>query len=263
MENLVKAIPIPDRKFLDEFGNPKRWILKIVEPRELYGLIAFPRGFEARPGITYTVEIVKREKNYAVVRLHEHAWAEYSRYEDEYVVKIFMKCRCGAFNVVHIRKYDVPLVSNWRDRWYIRYATELKHQSEKAIKSAPSPRYFYIAVQHAEAAERLFVAMKNAALEEICKLHETVIYDDEANKYRVVEAWRGAKDKSWLCTAHPPSNYVTVFGWIDKNSFEMYRKAKEEAEKLWSLADEILGQQIDIGWHVSGRRVVSRLETFL
>jgi hypothetical protein len=72
----VKAAPVPDRKTADQFGNPKRWILKITEPQEMRGLVAFPEGFIVQPGRMYVVDVVRRGKNYAVVKLHEHVWSD-------------------------------------------------------------------------------------------------------------------------------------------------------------------------------------------
>jgi hypothetical protein len=237
------------------------------------GLVAFPEGFIVQPDKMYVVDVVRRGKNYAIVKLHEHVWNEYSRYEDEYVVKIFMRCRCGAFNVTHVQKFNVPLVDKWKSRWYIQYAIELRRRSEELVKNTPQPRYYYIAVRRdADAVERLFTAMKNATLEEICKLHEVVIYDDENMKYRTIEAWRGSRDKSWICDTHVPFDYVAVYGWADTSSFVEYKKAKAEAEKLWDVAEDVLGQRIDIGQYIGQcmpdgrgacRRYVSRLASFL
>jgi hypothetical protein len=270
MEQIIRAVPIPDKKSLDRYGNPTRWILRIVEPQELRGLIAFPRGFEVAPGREYVVEIIRREKNYAVVKLHEHRWKEYSKYEDAYVVKIFLRCECGAFHVQHVEKFSMPLVANWKSRWYVQYALELRQQAEKMLKNAPTYRYYYVAVRP-EAVEKLFTIIKRRTLDavesEICKAHETTIFDDESGKWRTVEAWRGAKDKSWLCTPYPPSGYVPTLGWIDEEAFALYKKTKEEAEKMWSLAEDILGQQIDVGQCMPGRdtcrRYASRLASFL
>jgi len=125
--NAVKAIPAPDRKALDKYGNPTRWILKAVEPPELRGLILFPQGFVVEPGKKYVVDIVRHGKNFAVVKLHEHIWNEERRDEDPYIVKIVMRCKtCGAFNVLRFEKYRAPLVDDWKSRWYVQYAVELR-----------------------------------------------------------------------------------------------------------------------------------------
>ena len=264
---IVKAVPIPDKKSTDKFGNPLRWILRIAEPRELRGLIAFPRGFEVVPGKEYVVEIIRREKNYAVVRLHEHRWVEARREEDPYIIKIVFRCSCGAWKVEHVKKHHMPLVDGWKLRWYVQYAVELRRRSEEVRKNAPPRRYYYIAVRREhDTVERLFHAVKQS--EEICREHETVIYDDENGKWRTVEAWRGAKDKSWLCTEYPPFGYIAVLGWVDKESFVGYKKAKEESERLWNQAEEILGERIDIGQCIpesrgACRRYASRLASFL
>ncbi len=269
MENpntTVKAVPVPDRKMTDQFGNPKRWILKIVEPRELYGLIAFPHGFEVAPNKTYVVDVVKRGKNYAIVQLHQHKWEEVKREENPYGIKIVLHCKCGAWDVERIEKFGVPLATDWKSRWYVQYAIELRRRAEEVIKNAPPRRYYYIAVRDAEASEKLFVAMKSGV--NVCKEHRIAIYDDEAGKTRVIEAWRGAKDKSWVCSQYPPLGYVPVFGWVDVESFKQYEEAKAEAERLWKLSEEILVQQIDIGRCIPDgrgacRRYASRLASFL
>ncbi len=262
----VKAIAIPDKKSLDRFGNPTKWILKVIEPRELYGLIAFPEGFEVKPGVVYVVDVVKRGKNYAVVKLHEHRWEEVRREEDPYAVKIVFRCRCGALNVEWIEKFSVPLTADWKNRWYIQYAVELRRRSEEIVKNAPTYRYYYVAVRNSDAAEKLFVAMKSG--EDICREYRIAIYDDEAGKTRVIEAWRGAADKSWVCTEYPPLGYTPAWGWIDVESFNTHRKAKEEAEKLWELSNDVLKQRIDVGRCLPDgrggcRRYVSTLSEFL
>jgi len=270
-KTIVKAVPIPDKKSTDRFGNPTRWILQITEPRELRGLIAFPRGFEVAPGKEYVVEIIRREKNYAVVRPHEHRWVEARRKEDPYIIKIVFGCSCGAWKVEHVNKYRMPLADNWRDRWYIRYALELRRRSEEVRKNAPAPKYYYVAVRNGEEAEKLFAVMRRRALAEvepiICKSHKVVIYDDEAGKYRVVEAWRGAKDKSWICDQYVPLGYVPVLGYVDEGVLNAYRKAKAEAEELWHVSNDILKQHIDIGRCLPSsngcRRYVSALSEFL
>ena len=43
MTLLVKCIPIPDKK------RPNKFILKIIEPENLRGKIAFPIDFEPKP----------------------------------------------------------------------------------------------------------------------------------------------------------------------------------------------------------------------
>ncbi len=63
----IKAIAIPDRKSLDRFGNPTKWILKVSEPHELCWLIAFPKGFEVKPGVVYVADV---GRNYAIAQLH-------------------------------------------------------------------------------------------------------------------------------------------------------------------------------------------------
>ena len=262
----VRAVPIPDKKSTDKFGNPLRWILRITEPRELRGLIAFPRGFEVVPGREYVVEIIRREKNYAVVRLHEHRWVEARREEDPYIIKTVFRCSCGSWKVEHVEKYRMPLADGWKLRWYVQYAVELRRRSEEVRKNAPPRRYYYIAVRGNDAVERLFHKLKQS--EEVCEEHESVIYDDEANKYRVVDAWRGSSDKSWLCTEYPPLGYVPVWGWVDGESFEKYEKAKTESERLWNISNDILKQQIDIGRCLPDgrggcRRYVSTLSEFL
>jgi hypothetical protein len=148
----------------------------------------------------------------------------------------------------------------------------MRRRSEEAIKNAPPPRYYYVAVRDVETVEKPFSVMKRKTLDEseqiICKQHEITIYDDEDRKWRTVEVWRGAADKSWLCTGHPPYGHVPVLGYTDAESFARYRKAKEEAEKLWSSAEEILGQRVDVGQCIPDgrgacRRYASRLASFL
>jgi hypothetical protein len=148
--------------------------------------------------------------------------------------------------------------------------SHVRHAEEQKVE--PPRRYYYIAVRNYEAAEKLFTAIKRRALDaelasEICKPHETTIFDDEDRKWRTLEAWRGAEDKSWVCTEYPPFGYVPVLGWVDVSSFETYKKAKEEAERLWNLAEDILGQHIDIGQCIPGRgscrRYAFRLASFL
>ena len=261
----VKCIPMPDRKSLDKYGNPTRWILRVIEPQELRGLVAFPEGFNVIPNREYIVDIVKRGKNYAVVRLHEHTWTIEKVDEDPYIKKIILRCKCGTWKVEHVQKFHLPFVERWKDRWYIRYAVQLRQQSENIIKNAPPRRYYYVAIRDVEAAEKLFNAIKRS--EEICELHKSVIYDDEAGKWRTVEAWRGAADKSWVCTAHPPLGYTPVWGWVDKETFDAYRKAKAEAEELWRASDDILRQYIDVGRCIPSsygcRHYVSTLSEFL
>ncbi len=263
----VEAVAIPDRKSLDRFGNPTRWILKVTKPRELYGLIAFPEGFEVKPGVVYVVDVVRRGKNYAVVKLHEHVWMEHSRYEDGYVVEIVLRCRCGAWNVQRIEKFAIPpFIDGWKNRWYIRYATELRRRADEVVRSAPPRRYYYIAVRNADAVERLFDAIRRG--KDVCKQHAITIYDDEAGKSRTIDAWRGAPDKSWVCSEHPPLGYVAVLGYVDAESFRRYSEAKAEAERLRELSEEILGQKIDIGQCIPDgrgacRRYASRLASFI
>lgn len=266
----VKATAIPDKKSLDRFGNPTKWILKVVEPRELYGLIAFPE-FEVKPGI-YVVDVVKRGKNYAVVRPHQHIWEEVRREEDPYTVKIVFRCRCGAWNVERIEKFGAPLVDDWKSRWYIKHAVELRRRSEEIVKNAPPPRHMYILARDAEAAEKLLTTLRRKsveeALSEICKEYESTIYDDEEMKWRTIDAWKGAKDKSWICDNYPQLGYVPVLGWVDYASYIQYKTAKNEAEKLWNAAEEILGERVDVGQCIpdgSGgcRRYASRLASFL
>ncbi len=262
----VKAIAIPDKKSLDRFGNPTKWILKVIEPRELYGLIAFPEGFEVKPGV-YVVDIIRRGKNYAVVKLYEHVWIEYKRDENPYTTKVVFQCvKCGAWDIEYIQKFGLPLVEGWKNRWYIHYAVEMRRRSDEVVRSASPPLYYYIAVRNADAAEKLFYTMKSG--KEVCELHEVKIYDDEAGKTRTVDAWRGASDKSWVCSRYPPLGYVPAFGWVDVESFKQYEEAKAEAERLWKLSEEILEQKIDIGQCIPDsrgacRRYASRLASFL
>jgi hypothetical protein len=268
----AKGVPIPDRKSVDRFGNPTRWILRIVEPQELRGMIAFPEGFTVRPNQMYTVEIVRRGKNYAVVRLHEHVYEEVRREEDPYLIKIVYRCKCGAIDVRYITKYNLPFVDGWKNRWYVRYAVQLRQQSESIIRNAPAPQYYYVAVRNAEVAEKLFATMRRRSLDEassvICKEYRSVIYDDEEKKWRTLEAWRGAEDKSWVCTNSPPVDYIPTLGWVDKNTFEEYTKAKIESERLWNVAEDVLGIRIDVGRCIPDgrggcRRYASRIAEFL
>lgn len=272
MEPILKCKPIPDKKTTDRFGNPLKWILKVVDPPELRGLIVFPEGFEVQPNKEYTVEIVKRSKNYAIAKLHEHKWEVVKRDEDQYLIKIISRCRCGAWHVEHIPKFYLPLVDGWRDRWYIQYALELRRRAEATLKNAPPKRYYYVAVKNADAAEKLFTVMKRRSLDEvssvICKEHESTIYDDEERKWRTLDAWRGADDKSWICSSFPPIGYTPAIGWVDKNTFEEYTKAKIESERLWNVAEDVLGSRIDIGRCIPDgrgccRRYASRIAEFL
>jgi hypothetical protein len=269
---IAKCEPIPDKNSTDKFGNPTRWILRIVEPRELRGMIAFPEGFVVKPNQIYIVNIVRKGKNYAVVRLHEHVYEEVHREEDPYLIKIVSRCKCGSWRVEHIEKFAVPLVDGWKNRWYIRHATELRKRSEDVVKNAPRPTYYYVAVRNAEATERLFDTMRRRSLDEvssvICKEHESTIYDDEERKWRTLDAWRGADDKSWVCSNSPPIGYIPVLGWVDKNTFEEYAKAKIESERLWNVAEDVLGSRIDIGRCIPDgrggcRRYASRIAEFL
>lgn len=265
---IVKCVPIPDRKATDKYGNPLRWILKVVDPPELRGLIAFPEDFSVSPGNQYIAEIVKQGKNYAVVQLHKHKWEVVKKDEDPYLVKIVSRCRCGAWHVEHVEKFKMPFVDGWRDRWYIRYAVELRKRSEDVVKNAPPRRYYYVAARDAEAAEQLFNTMKRRSLEEvssiICEEHESTIYDDEERKWRTLDAWRGARDKSWVCSNSPPIGYVPVLGWVDADAFEQYMKAKAESERLWNVAEDVLGSRVDIGRCIpNGRRYVSKIAEFL
>jgi len=262
----VKCIPIPDRKSTDRFGNPQRWILKVVEPSQYRGLVIFPQ-FKVEPNREYMVDIIRRGKNYAIGQLHQHVWEVYSTDEDPYVVKTVMRCRCGAWQVERKEKFHLPLVEDWKKRWYVQHAIELQRQSHELIKNAPPRRYLYIAVRDGNAVEKLFAAMKRKTPEEaisvVCESHEVTIYDDEAGKYRTLEAWRGAKDKSWICSDFIPVGYIAVAGWVDRDSFDKYSRAKEESEELWRTAEEILGQRIDVGHQLNGQRYVSRLASFL
>jgi len=268
---ILKCEPIPDKKAVDKYGNPLRWILKVVDPPELRGLIAFPEGFTVSPGSQYVVEIVKRGKNYTVVRLHEHAYKEVRKEEDPYLIKIVLQCKCGAWRVEHVEKFAVPLVDGWKNRWYIKHAVELRNQSENIIKNAPPRKYYYVAVKNADAAEKLFATMMRRSLDEvssvICKEHEFKIYDDEERKWRTLDAWRGADDKSWVCSNSPPIGYVPVLGWVDRDSFAKYEVAKSEAERLWNVAEDVLGSRIDIGRCIPDgrgcRRYASRIAEFL
>jgi len=259
----VKCVPIPDRRSLDKYGNPQRWILKVVEPPHLRGLVVFPQ-FDVKPDKEYIVDIIKRGQNYAVGKIHEHVWEIYKIDEDPYIVKTIMRCRCGAWHVEHKQKFYPPLVEGWRNRWYVQHAVELQRRSHEVVKNAPPRKYLYVAVRDRDSAEKLFETMRHKTLEEICERHETVIYDDEAGKYRVVAAWRGASDKSWICTDSPTSGYVPVWGWIDNNSFTAYTRAKTEAETLWKMAEDVLGQRIDVGQRLpNGHRYASSLASFL
>jgi len=268
----AKCVPIPDKNSTDKFGNPTRWILRIVEPRELRGMIAFPEGFVVKPDQTYIVDIVRKGKNYAVVRLHEHVWAIEKVDEDPYIKKIILRCKCGGWRVEHIEKFAVPLVDGWKNRWYIKYAVELRNQSENIIKNTPPRKYYYVAVKNAEAAEKLFATIMRRSLDEvssvICKEHESTIYDDEERKWRTLDAWRGADDKSWICSNSPPVGYVIVLGWVDQDSFAKYEIAKSEAERLWNVAEGVLGSRVDIGRCIPDgrggcRRYASRIAEFL
>jgi len=272
MEPIVKCIPIPDRKATDKYGNPLKWILKVVEPPELRGLIVFPEGFEVLPNKEYTVDIVKQGKNYAVARPHTHVWEQVKKEEDPYLIKIVLRCKCGVWRVEHIEKFAVPLVDGWKNRWYVRHAVELRNQSENIIKNTPPRKYYYVAVKNADAAEKLFTTMMRRSLDEvssiICKEHESTIYDDEERKWWTLDAWRGADDKSWVCSNSPPIGYVPVLGWVDQNSFAKYEIAKSEAEKLWNVAEDVLGSRVDIGRCVPDgrggcRRYVSKIAEFL
>jgi len=267
---IVKCIPIPDRKSTDKYGNPLRWILKVVDPPE-FGLIVFPE-FEVQPNKEYLVEIVKRGKNYAVARPHTHVWEQVRKEEDPYLIKIVSRCKCGVWHVEHIEKFHLPFVERWKNRWYIRHAMELRKRSEDVVKNAPPRRYYYVAVRNAEAVERLFDTMRKRSLDEIssviCKEHESTIYDDEERKWRTLEAWKGADDKSWICSSSPPIGYTPVLGWVDQDSFEEYTKAKIESERLWNVAEDVLGSRIDIGRCIPDgrggcRRYASKIAEFL
>ena len=66
MARVVKAFPVPDRKSVDRFGNPSRWILKLED-----GRIAFPVDFVVDPKQEYYyVEILIDTPKWAKVKLH-------------------------------------------------------------------------------------------------------------------------------------------------------------------------------------------------
>lgn len=245
----ARAVPVPDRKALDRYGNPTRWILKIVDPPELRGIIAFPEGFEPRPGHEYVVEIAKHGRSYAVVRLHEHRWEVERREEDPYTVRIALRCRCGEKDYRYVEKFSAPIASE--GRWYISYALELRRRARELAASVPPVRYYYVAARDAGAAERLLAALGRRTLDEtypeLCRWNAVEVYDSEAGKWREVEAWRGADDKSWLCTEYPPAGYVPVLGWIDAAAYRRAAEMRAEAERLWRVSEDVLGQRIDVG----------------
>jgi len=69
--NNIKCIGIKDRK------NPHNVILKIIEPPELKGKIAFPRGFKPKINEEYLCEIVKNYPRYCFVKLHQHEFKNF------------------------------------------------------------------------------------------------------------------------------------------------------------------------------------------
>jgi hypothetical protein len=83
---VVRAYPVPDKKSVDEWGNPSRWILRLEN-----GKIAFPDGFEIDPRRReYLVEIVKEAPRYAIVKLHKHKWTW--TWNNEYVRIVCAGC---------------------------------------------------------------------------------------------------------------------------------------------------------------------------
>ena len=94
---MIRAIGIKDKK------DPSKTILKITEPQELRGKIAFPFDFVPEVDKEYIVEIVKDFPRYCKVRLHVCKFEKVDEqtfrieFSDMTLRKVIVKkCICGA-----------------------------------------------------------------------------------------------------------------------------------------------------------------------
>ena len=94
---MIRAIGIKDKK------DPSKTILKITEPQELRGKIAFPVDFVPEVGREYVVEIVKDYPRYCRVKLHQCKFERIVEqtfrveFSDMTLRKVVVrKCVCGA-----------------------------------------------------------------------------------------------------------------------------------------------------------------------
>ena len=141
---LVKCVPVPDRK------NPSKYVLKIIEPRELKGKIAFPVDFEPKSLNDYYIcEIVYNAEKWCKVKLHkcefsvEYEWYEINSTEKGYalVKRQEVKCRkCGKVKVektiikeIELREnVPLPYLTNEEDiEKLIKFVNEVEEFAKK------------------------------------------------------------------------------------------------------------------------------------
>jgi len=142
---LVKCIPIPDKK------NKSRYILKIIEPKELKGKIAFPIDFEPKPFVRkdfvvdsfdyqdyYLCEIVYNAEKWCRVKLHrcefetEYEWYEVNTTEKGYALVKYQKAKCRKCGKFEIKKNIVKEIE-LKENEPLPYLTN-EEDVEKLIK---------------------------------------------------------------------------------------------------------------------------------
>lgn len=206
----IKAIPVKDRKNTDRWGNPK-YILMIVEPPELRGLIAFPINEDIIvPGREYVVEIVKRFDRYAKVK------------------------------IIRAEKYEIPIRKGaWR------------HTRDAVYKigmlSPPSPpseiRRLYVSLWDKNAYYEYFY--QKAKGYNVCELHcsETITSDDDVwpgtkKTYCHYGDWLGR----WRCTFSAPTNVIDFLWYVGGRIVYTEQEAVAIYEQLMKKYQEDLAR---------------------
>jgi hypothetical protein len=196
----IRAVPIRDQKTpTDRWGNP-RYILRITEPPELRGLIAFPIDEDIIiPGKEYVVEIIKRCERCVKVKINRT-----ERYE--------IPVRKGAWNVHEV--------------WY-------KLDTMRPAPQMPTIEKLYVALWDRNAYEDYFIAKsKGNPCELHCSQTETSVLDDDV--------WPGTKTTScrrgdwlgrWRCTFSASTDVIDFLWYVDK----VYKSEQEALEAYKNL----------------------------
>ena len=138
---MLRAEAVPDRKAVDRFGNPQRYILRVVDPPQYRGLIAFPLDFEPQPGGVYLVEPAVVAERYAKVRLHRCRDFELV---DRTLRHFVFRCRaCGRIKleplpgsaVEVIERFERHLRQRAERHWALSMLPGLRAQLTREIES--------------------------------------------------------------------------------------------------------------------------------
>jgi len=213
----IRAVPIRDRRTpTDRWGNPK-YILKIVEPPELRGLIAFPDEEEViLPSVEYQVEIVRRCTN------------------------------CVRVRIVRSEKYDSPIIKRWkhvREPWYKLNAM--------VLPSPPKIEKLYIVLLDREAYEDYFASKaKGNPCELHCSQSLRSVLDDVWPNSRTTNCYRGDWLERWRCVFSARADAIDFVWYVDgtvysseKEALEAYQNQlnhyKEEMRKYENKIDQL------------------------